>query len=196
MGSPVRSISIARARPTARSTSTMGVVQNRPMRTPGVAKAAVLGRDGEIARRHQLAPGRRGEPLDAGDDRHLQRVDREHELGAEGEDALVGGRVARGQLAQVVAGAEDRPLGADDHGAHGRIGAGLAEPIAQGGHGGRRERVAPLRPAQHERGDVPVAADGDGSGGVRASGMGDVNFPVEAIPRKGARVAIGAVRRP
>ncbi len=38
--SPVSSIWSARLRPTARLEATMGVVQNRPMRTPGVAKAA------------------------------------------------------------------------------------------------------------------------------------------------------------
>ena len=40
MGSPVRSSSMARVRPTARATSTIGVVQNSPMRTPGVANMA------------------------------------------------------------------------------------------------------------------------------------------------------------
>ena len=40
IGSPVRSISIARLRPTARLTGTMGVEQKSPIFTPGVAKVA------------------------------------------------------------------------------------------------------------------------------------------------------------
>ena len=39
-GSPVSSISIARLRPTARTSGTIGVEQNSPIRTPGVAKRA------------------------------------------------------------------------------------------------------------------------------------------------------------
>ncbi len=39
--SPVSSISIAALRPTARDSATIGVEQNRPRLTPGVAKRAV-----------------------------------------------------------------------------------------------------------------------------------------------------------
>ncbi len=39
-GSPVSSICIARLRPTARVTGTIGVEQNRPIFTPGVANQA------------------------------------------------------------------------------------------------------------------------------------------------------------
>jgi len=40
IGSPVSSISRARFRPTAREIGTIGVEQNRPILTPGVAKRA------------------------------------------------------------------------------------------------------------------------------------------------------------
>ncbi len=41
IGSPVSSISSARLRPIARDSGTIGVEQNSPILTPGVAKAAV-----------------------------------------------------------------------------------------------------------------------------------------------------------
>ena len=41
ISSPVSSISIAALRPTARDSATMGVEQNSPMFTPGVAKRAL-----------------------------------------------------------------------------------------------------------------------------------------------------------
>ena len=47
----MRSISIARFRPIARVRATIGVVQNSPMRTPGVAKVACS----EAIARSQLA---------------------------------------------------------------------------------------------------------------------------------------------
>ena len=40
IGSPVSSISIARLRPIARVSATIGVLQKSPMRTPGVANVA------------------------------------------------------------------------------------------------------------------------------------------------------------
>ena len=66
---PVSSISIATLGGTARTSGTMGVVQNRPIFTPGVANRRLACRHGQVAGRHQLASGRRGEPLHAGDDR-------------------------------------------------------------------------------------------------------------------------------
>ena len=49
MGVPVSSISMARLRPTARETATIGVEQNRPILTPGVANVAS---SAAIARSH------------------------------------------------------------------------------------------------------------------------------------------------
>ncbi len=49
--SPVSSISIAALRATLRESATIGVEQNRPMSTPGVANLA----DGEASARSQLA---------------------------------------------------------------------------------------------------------------------------------------------
>ena len=67
--SPVNSISSARLRPIDRETGTIGVEQNRPMFTPGVAKRASVGRDGEIARGDELAAGGRRDPVHLGDHR-------------------------------------------------------------------------------------------------------------------------------
>ncbi len=51
IGSPVNSISIACLRGTLRDSATIGVEQNRPMSTPGVAKVAAS----EATARSQLA---------------------------------------------------------------------------------------------------------------------------------------------
>ena len=65
IGPPVSSISSARLRPTARDSGTIGVVQNRPIFTPGVAKRALLGGDGEVARGDELAARRGGQAVHA-----------------------------------------------------------------------------------------------------------------------------------
>ena len=76
--SPVSSISIACLRETLRESATIGVEQNRPILTPGVANLAAARGDREVAARHQLAAGRGGGCLHRGDDRLRQRDDLLH----------------------------------------------------------------------------------------------------------------------
>ena len=62
--SPVSSISMAHAsRATARVSATIGVEQNNPMFTPGVAKRASSAATDRSAGRDQLASRRRRDPL-------------------------------------------------------------------------------------------------------------------------------------
>ena len=109
------SISIACLRATLRDSATIGVEQNSPISTPGVAKRR-RGGNGEIAAGDELAAGRRGDALHRGDHRLGQgaiccimalQVSMIGEIGA----AAVGIAAARGQLLEVVAGAEGRAVG-------------------------------------------------------------------------------------
>ena len=112
--SPVSSISIAALRGTLRDSATIGVEQNRPMSTPGVANLAADGGDRQIAGRHQLAAGGGGGALHRGDHRLRQVDDLLHHGAARRHDvreigaAAVGVAAPRGQFLHVVAGAEGR----------------------------------------------------------------------------------------
>ena len=122
--SPVSSISIACLRDTLRDSATIGVEQNSPMLTPGVAKLAVARGDREIAARDELAAGRRRDALHRGDHRLRQGDDLLHHGAAGVHDLLeigaaaVGIAAPAGQLLEVVAGAERRAVGGEHDGAH------------------------------------------------------------------------------
>lgn len=90
----------------------------------GQGKAGVAPGDGEIASRHELAAGGGGDPLHGGDHGLGVLGQPAHEQRAAVEQLFVESLaaveiVAVGlNLAQVVAGAEHRPLAGDDDGAH------------------------------------------------------------------------------
>ena len=112
-------------RETLRDSATMGVEQNRPILTPGVAKRAAGGGHRQIAACHQLAARRRGDALHLGDDGLGMAHDRLHQLralreqGGEGGLAIVGIRAVRRHFLEIVAGAESRAVRGDDDDAHG-----------------------------------------------------------------------------
>ena len=83
---------MARVRPTARATSTIGVVQKSPMLHARGGEAGRLGGDRQVARGHELAAGRGGEALDPRDHRLRHAVEQQHGLGAGVEDPARGGR--------------------------------------------------------------------------------------------------------
>jgi len=145
---PVSSISSARLRPIARESGTIGVEQNRPIFTPGVAKRCTIGGHHQIARGDKLTAGRRRHPFDLCDDRLWHTVDGLHELGADIEQALVERHVAADHLGQVVTRGERRARGVDDDRPHARI---LAQPVECGDqlfHEFEAERVALPRPVE------------------------------------------------
>ena len=94
--SPVSSISMACLGATLRDSATIGVEQNRPMWTPGVANFAVLRGDGEIAARDQLAARRGGGALDRGDHRLRHAMDALHHGAAAVHEVLHIGAAAVG----------------------------------------------------------------------------------------------------
>ena len=143
---------MARLRPTARDTSTIGVEQNSPIFTPGVANHVSLGGHRQVAGGHQLAPGGGGEPVDLGDHRLRDALDRLHELGADGEEVLVEGQRPAGHLGQVVPGRE-AGAGAfdDDH----RAG-DAPQRRDQLRHQLVRQGVALLGPVEGDPGDGPL----------------------------------------
>ena len=92
--SPVNSISSARLRPTARSTGTIGVEQNSPMLTPGVANRA----SSDATARSQAAtswqPGRGRDAVHPRDDGLRDLVQPGHDPHARREQLLVEAGVA------------------------------------------------------------------------------------------------------
>ena len=158
--SPVSSISIACLRGTLRDSATIGVEQNSPMLTPGVANAAALRRDREIAACDQLAAGRARRPLHAGDHRLRQMHDRLHHRGAGIHQLLEVGAAAiriaapRGHLLHVVAGGEGRAVRREHDGAHALVGGDLGEARGQRGDQRFRQAVARLRAVEDENRDV------------------------------------------
>ena len=137
---------MARFGPIDRVSGTIGVEQNSPMRTPGVAKRASVVGDGEVAARDELAARRRGDAVHLGDDRLRDRLHGRHQPAAGGEQL---GRVvalAGRQLGEVVAGREGRTgPGDDDHPSRGPF-----EGLLQLPHQLERQRVAPLGPVERD----------------------------------------------
>ena len=132
MGVPVSSISIAfLVVATERARATPGVVQNRPICTPGVAKAA----DSAATARSQVAtnwhPAAVARPCTCAIYRLGQQPYGLHDLGAESEDGGVGLGVAVDHLVQVVAGAEHWPLGAQHHHSDSAVALKLPEQLLQ-----------------------------------------------------------------
>src|SRR5579883_2077243 len=152
MGSPVSSISMAFFWPTARLKATIGVEQNSPILTPGVAKRA----SSAATTRSQVAtswqPAAVAIPCTWAmtgwgmactvsiSSVHLENV-------------AVEGGIAPDHFAQVVSGAESRALSAqDDHGDL-PILADRREAVDQLLHVLERERVAALGPVHGDGGD-------------------------------------------
>ncbi len=75
---------------------------SRPCR-PGSANARRLGGDGEVAGRHELAAGGRGDRVDAGDHDLRHRLDRAHQPRAQPQQVAHAGEVAGGDVGEVVA---------------------------------------------------------------------------------------------
>ena len=147
-GSPVSSISIACLRGTLRDSATIGVEQNSPMSTPGVANVAALRGDREIAACDQLASGGGGDALHGGDHRLRQlhdglhhRAAGIHHLGKIGAPAI-GIGAARGQFLHVVAGGKRRAVGCDHHRAHAGIVVNVFQRRMQFGDHGFGQAVA------------------------------------------------------
>ena len=106
--SPSSNISMAALRDRLRLSATIGVEQNNPILTPGVAKRASLTCHGEIAGRDELAPCRRGDAIHRRNDRLRRADDRQHQPGAGLHDLgkigapAIGIVPMRGQLLEVV----------------------------------------------------------------------------------------------
>ncbi len=78
-------------------------------------RRALLG-EGEIAGGDQLAASGRGDPAHHGDDRLRNALDHAHQRDALVEDALIVARRPVDQLAEIMAGREDRAVGGqNDH---------------------------------------------------------------------------------
>ena len=143
----------------ARVRATIGVVQKRPIFTPGVAKAA----SSAAMARSQVAtswqPAAVAIPCTSaitgcGIDCIFCISSR-----ADIEDAAVFVDVAAGHLAEIVAGAEDLAGGGENHRADLAIAADLVERGDQIEHQFERERVAALRAVQGDDGGRAFVGD-------------------------------------
>ena len=134
-----------------------GVVQKRPILTPGVAKWADSAATAMSQAATSWQPAAVAMPCTARDHRLRRPWIVSISSAQRGEDALVDGRVARRELAQVVARAEDGALGAEHHRPHRGVVAGLPQPPRQLGHRLERQGVAALGAAEHEGRDRPLA---------------------------------------
>ena len=145
------SISIACLRGTLRDSATIGVEQNSPISTPGVAKLAAS----EATARSQLAtswqPAAVAMPWTAATTGFgrctiaciiaLQAFMILREIGA----AAIGIAAARGQFLHVVAGGEGRTVGRDHHRAHALVVVDLLQRRVQFGDQAFRQAVARRR---------------------------------------------------
>ena len=166
--SPVSSISIAALRDTLRDSATIGVEQNNPILTPGVANLAASRGDGEIATRHQLAAGGRGGALDCGNNRLRQVDDLLHHAAAQPHDvreiaAPAVFILAVGiELFEIVAGGKGLPVRGEYHDMDRAILRDRGERIGQRFEGRFGQAVARLGPVEGQDGDaVPVLAQQD-----------------------------------
>ena len=128
----------------------MGVVQNRPIFTPGVANSASARRHGQIAGRHQLASGGRGQPLHAGDDRLRELPDLLHDVRTAREEGLIVGLGPARHFRQIVTRAEDGARRGQHHDPRGAIRGDPLKRRPEFGQHGLGERIAPLGPIQRQ----------------------------------------------
>src|SRR5579883_2919221 len=150
INSPVNSISIAALRPTARASATIGVEQNRPILTPGVAKRA----SSAAMARSQVAtswqPAAVATPCTSAmtgfGSRTICSIS-----SLQLEDAFISlaSRVGA-QFPEIVAGAKGRAGAGDDDDADLPVLPGGAESGAQFRHHRHRQRVARRRPVEGE----------------------------------------------
>jgi len=138
----------------------MGVEQNNPISTPGVAKAAAFDAT-EVAACDQLAAGRGRRALHGGDHRFGQLHDRLHHRAARIHDlreigaAAIGIGAAGGELLHVMARGKRGAAGRDHHRAHAGIVAKLVHRAVQFGDQGLRQAVARRGPVQRQHRDGP-----------------------------------------
>ena len=110
-------------RATLRESATIGVEQNKPMSTPGVANFAVGGGDCQIAARHQLTTGGGRHALHGGNHWLRQIDDLLHHRAAHGHDVLeivsatIGIASPAGEFLEIVTRAEGRAICGKHHGA-------------------------------------------------------------------------------
>jgi hypothetical protein len=151
-----------------RDSATIGVEQNSPMSTPGVAKLAASG-DREIAARDQLAAGGGRYALHGGDHGFRQMHDRLHHRAAgihhlrKVGAAAVGIAAPRRQFLHVMARGEGRAIGRDHRRAR-CCRRGSRSARVQLGDQAFGEAVARAGPVEREHGDAADLSRGAGSG--------------------------------
>jgi hypothetical protein len=131
--------------------------------------AGARARHGQVAAGDQLAAGRRGDAVHAGNHGHGQGLDGLHHARALREQGLIIRKLAVGlHLAQVVARAKGLAFGGQHHAAHMRLLRDRIERFLQRGQHGFRQGIE-LQGAVQAQGDeaVLVLAQHERRGGVR-----------------------------
>ena len=115
----------------------MGVEQNSPISTPGVANLCLAGGDGEIATRHQLTAGGGRHTLHGRDYRLGQIHDPLHHIAARRHDVMeigsAGIRVAAaaGEFLKVMPGAERGSIGSKHDRSNSVVGCDVTQRAGQ-----------------------------------------------------------------
>ena len=152
--SPVNSISSTRLRPIEREIGTIGVEQNRPMFTPGVAKRAA---SDATARSHAATswqPAAVATPPTLRDHGLRDRVQALHQRDAGREQRAVELLApVLDHLGDVVAGRERRARSFEHDDPRDRIGRDRVERADERLHHFERQGVPPLGPVEHEPND-------------------------------------------
>jgi len=165
-----------------RLTATIGVEQNSPILTPGVANRAP---SAAIARSHVATSWQPADALDGGDHRLRDALDRLHHPRADVEDLPLLLQRAPDQLAQVVARREGGAVRPQHDGADLGPGALALQLVRELAHERGRERVALLG---------PVERDEDGREGVLRQQVLQDGCHGSLIPRRRpSSVAMGAL---
>jgi hypothetical protein len=147
--------------PIAREIGTIGVEQNKPMRTPGVAN---VDRSDATARSQPATswqPAAVAYAIDLGDDGLGCTTQRVHQHRAAAEQLDVVALVAIEHLGDVVPRGERRAVGFDDQYLHRRVGGQFVDGALERLHELEAHRVAPRRTGQSHERDAAVAADFD-----------------------------------
>ena len=147
-----------------------GCAAEQPVVDAAGGKACLAHRHRQIALRHQLTAGCRGDAMHARDHRHRQLGDAHHQAAATPEQVLVIGEL--GPLAhflQVVAGAKGLAVGRQHHGAQAFVGLQRVQGGLQSTQHFFTQRVETLRTVQRQRNHttrVALAQHGSRRGAV------------------------------
>ena len=132
----------------------------QPSLAAGNGKTGGVGGNGQVTSGHQLTAGRSGQGVHPGDHRLRQCLQGVHHAGADGKQLARLRQAGAGHVAKVVASAEHRAVGGQDHAARRAAAHGL-QRLGKLQHQRQAQGVALVGAVQGDGGDSTLRTNQD-----------------------------------